>query len=83
MSADDAIKYGFATKTYEEKRDGASQSAQINIRDKILNHQTASLEKQHQTMNVEKLAEIVAEKTYKKLKEEKQEQPNAWDAFFS
>lgn len=83
LSADDAIKYGFATKTYEEKRDGASQSAQINIRDKILNHQTASLEKQHQTMNVEKLAEIVAEKTYKKLKEEKQEQPNSWEAFFS
>lgn len=76
ITADKAVEYGFATSIYEEKEDGANQSAQMSIRNKILN---APVAVQQVTLETDEIAKKVVEL----LKKEEPKSGTDWGAFFS
>lgn len=75
IDADKAVEYGFATSIYEEKEDGANQSAQMSIRNRILNTPVAV---QQETLDTEEIAKKVVEL----LKKEEPKASTGWGAFF-
>ncbi len=82
LSADDAVKYGFATRIYEEKEEEASQSALLNIRNRILNYKDDAI-KEKSSPDWDRVAEKVAEKVKQKLEENNHEQTDKWADFFN
>lgn len=83
IDADKALEYGFATSIYEEKEDGANQSAQMSIRNKILS--VSNLEAE--SIDLSKILQVDSDEIAKKVVELlKKEEPKAgtdWGAFFS
>lgn len=76
IDADKALECGFATSIYEEKEEGANQSAQMSIRKRILN---APVAMQQETLDTEEIAKRVVEL----LKKEEPKSGTGWGAFFS
>lgn len=92
LTAEEALKDGFATKIMEEEESGISQSAFHIIRDRILEPKNGYAEAEALGMSIEldvdEVAEKVAEKIKPLLKSERQqvqrkETGAGWGAFFS
>lgn len=87
ITADEAVEYGFATKTEKNDEDGIKQSAFSSIRSAILekpaNTQPVNVEMK---LDREEIAETVAERVVELLKEKevqkRQANSTGWSAFF-
>lgn len=94
ITAQEALESGFATEVIEDEKEGVSQSAFWAIRNRLLAKegiapaQNGVLEAELDEAELERFAEMVAEKTRDLLKkEERQEEKKkgsiGWDAFFN
>lgn len=79
LSAEDAKKYGFATKILEEKTEDISQSAMQSIRDKLLYKAMAPAKLEEKKIPT---AKEIAKEILNELNKEP-EVKSAWSAFFS
>lgn len=89
ITAEEAVEYGFATKTETTEEEGVNQSAFGSIREKLLKKEIAPAQMtgilEAVEIDVDDLAEKVTEKLKPLLqekKEPKQEDTTGWECFF-
>lgn len=82
LSAEDAKKYGFATKILEEKTEDVSQSAMQSIRDKLLSKEIAPAQLEAVQEIQIPTAKEIAKEILNELNSE-QKTKSAWGTFFS
>lgn len=90
ITAEEAVEYGFATKTETTEEEGVNQSAFGSIREKLLKKEIAPAQMtgilEAVEIDVDDLAEKVTEKLKPLLqekKEPKQEDTTGWECFFN
>ncbi len=85
LTAEESVKYGFATETVEETREGINQSAMWSIREKIMNSEAITGECTSKELDIDEIVEKLSEKIkllFEK-KEEKPEDSTGFGAFFN
>ena len=82
ITADEAITYGFATKTETTEDGNVNQSAFESIREKLLKNEIAPAQKT-EGIDIDDLAEKIIEKLSPKLQEkEEPKSTSGWEEFF-
>lgn len=82
ITADEAITYGFATKTEATEDGNVNQSAFESIREKLLKNEIAPAQKT-EGIDIDDLAEKIIEKLSPTLQEkEEQKSTSGWEEFF-
>ncbi len=82
ITADEAITYGFATKTETTEDGNVNQSAFESIREKLLKNEIAPAQKT-EGIDIDDLAEKIIEKLSPTLqKKEEQKSTSGWEEFF-
>ena len=82
ITADEAITYGFATKTETTEEGNVNQSAFESIREKLLKNEIAPVQKT-EGIDIDDLAEKIIEKLSRTLQEkEEPKSTSGWEEFF-